>query len=49
MATEYTVRCAFNALDTYKKLPKEEQTLCKDEYELLKKIYSPIPLSATRR
>lgn len=37
MATEYTVRCAFNALDTYKKLPKKEQSLCKDEYESLKK------------
>ena len=37
MATEYTVRCAFNALDTYKKLPKEEQTLCKGEYKSLKK------------
>ncbi len=37
MATEYTVRCAFNALDTYKKIPKEEQTMCKKEYTSLKK------------
>ncbi len=36
-ATEYTVRCAFNALDTYKKIPKEEQSLCKNEYKSLKK------------
>ena len=37
IATEYTVRCAFNALDTYKKIPREEQTLCKSEYKSLKK------------
>lgn len=37
MATEYTVRCAFNALDTYKKISKKEQILCKKEYKLLKK------------
>ncbi len=37
MATEYTVRCAFNALDTYKKIPKEEQKLCRSEYKSLKK------------
>ena len=37
MATEYTVRCAFNALDTYKKIPPKEQALCKEEYKLLKK------------
>lgn len=37
MATEYTVRCAFNALDTYKKISREEQTLCKREYKSLKK------------
>ncbi len=37
MATEYTVRCAFNALDTYKKISKEEQALCKNEYKALKK------------
>jgi glycosyltransferase involved in cell wall biosynthesis len=36
MATEYTVRCAFNALDTYKKIPEKEQVLCKEEYKLLK-------------
>ncbi|MBR3802122.1 MAG: glycosyltransferase family 2 protein [Clostridia bacterium] len=36
MATEYTVRCAFNALDTYKKISKEEQVFCKEEYNLLK-------------
>ena len=36
MATEYTVRCAFNALDTYTKISKEEQALCKEEYKLLK-------------
>ena len=37
MATEYTVRCAFNALDTYKKISKEEQKLCRNEYKSLKK------------
>lgn len=37
MATEYTVRCAFNALETYKKIPKEDQTVCKSEYKSLKK------------
>lgn len=37
MATEYTVRCAFNALDTYKKISKEDQKLCKNEYRALKK------------
>ena len=37
MATEYTVRCAFNALNTYKKIPKEDQKLCKKEYKALKK------------
>lgn len=37
MATEYTVRCAFNALETYKKIPDTEQALCKDEYKTLKK------------
>ena len=37
MATEYTVRCAFNALDTYKRIPKKEQLLCKSEYKSLKK------------
>ncbi len=37
MATEYTVRCAFNALDTYKKIPDAEQSLCKNEYKALKK------------
>ena len=37
MATEYTVRCAFNALETYKKIPKEKQSLCKMEYKSLKK------------
>lgn len=37
MATEYTVRCAFNALDTYKKIPKDKQKLCKNEYKSLKK------------
>ncbi len=36
MATEYTVRCAFNALDTFKKIPEKEQVLCKEEYKLLK-------------
>ncbi|MBQ7101471.1 MAG: glycosyltransferase family 2 protein [Clostridia bacterium] len=36
MATEYTVRCAFNALDTYKRIPKKEQEFCKEEYRLLK-------------
>lgn len=37
MATEYTVRCAFNALETYKKIPKEDQIVCKSEYKSLKK------------
>ena len=37
MATEYTVRCAFNALDTYKKIHKDEQKSCKSEYKTLKK------------
>ena len=37
MATEYTVRCAFNALDTYQKIPKDKQKLCKNEYKALKK------------
>ncbi len=37
MATEYTVRCAFNALDTYKKISREDQKLCKSEYKSLKK------------
>lgn len=37
MATEYTVRCAFNALDTYRKIPQEDQALCKSEYIALKK------------
>lgn len=37
MATEYTVRCAFNALDTYKKISKEDRKICKKEYKALKK------------
>ena len=37
MATEYTVRCAFNALNIYKKISKEEQILCKKEYKSLKR------------
>ncbi len=37
MATEYTVRCAYNALDTFKKIPKSDQKLCKCEYTTLKK------------
>ncbi len=37
MATEYTVRCAFNALDTYKKISKSNQKLCRNEYKVLKK------------
>lgn len=37
MATEYTVRCAFNALDTYKKISKADQKLCRNEYKALKK------------
>ncbi len=37
MATEYTVRCAFNALDTYKKISNEDQAICKNEYKALKK------------
>ncbi|MEE1011269.1 MAG: glycosyltransferase family 2 protein [Acutalibacteraceae bacterium] len=37
MATEYTVRCAFNALDTYKKISRKDQLICKSEYKTLKK------------
>ncbi len=37
MATEYTVRCAFNALETYKKISKKDQSICKKEYNALKK------------
>lgn len=37
MATEYTVRCAFNALDTYKKISKKDRSICKNEYKALKK------------
>ncbi|MBR2867773.1 MAG: glycosyltransferase family 2 protein [Clostridia bacterium] len=37
VATRYTVRCAFNALDTYKKIPKKDRMTCKDEYVALKK------------
>lgn len=37
MATEYTVRCAYNALNVYKKLSKNDKKLCKDEYKNLKK------------
>lgn len=37
MATEYTVRCAYNALDTYKKLSDKDKSLCKKEYKKLKK------------
>ena len=36
-ATEFTVRCAFNALNIYKKISKEEQILCKKEYKSLKR------------
>ena len=37
IATEYTVRCAYNALTTYKKLSGEDKKLCKNEYSKLKK------------
>lgn len=37
MATEYTVRCAFNALDTYKRLSNDDKRICKKEYKNLKK------------
>ncbi len=37
MATEYTVRCAYNALNVYNKLSKKDKTLCKKEYKKLKK------------
>lgn len=37
MATEYTVRCAYNALNTYQKLSSENKSLCKNEYKKLKK------------
>ncbi len=36
-ANRYTVRCAFNALDVYKKLTKADKLLCKSEYKALKK------------
>ncbi len=37
MSTEYTVRCAYNALNIYKKLSKNDKSLCKNEYKKLKK------------
>lgn len=37
MATEYTVRCAYNALDTYKKISGEDKAISKKEYKALKK------------
>lgn len=37
LATEYTVRCAFNALNTYKKLSGDDTQICKAEYKTLKK------------
>ena len=37
MATEYTVRCAYNALNVYQKLSKNDKKLCKKEYKSLKK------------
>ena len=37
MATEYTVRCAYNALNIYQKLSKNDKKLCKNEYKNLKK------------
>ncbi len=37
MATEYTVRCAYNALDTFKMISKADRKLCKTEYKALKK------------
>lgn len=36
-AAEYTARCAFNALNVYKKLSKNDKSLCKNEYKNLKK------------
>lgn len=36
-ATEYTVRCAYNALDTFKKISKKDRSECKKEYKALKK------------
>lgn len=37
MATEYTVRCAYNALDIYKEIPQKDRKLCRNEYRELKK------------
>lgn len=37
MATEYTVRCAYNALNVYKNISRKDKLLCKNEYEKLKK------------
>ena len=37
MATEYTVRCAYNALNTYTKLSRQDKKLCKKEFRELKK------------
>lgn len=37
MSTEYTVRCAYNALNTYKKLSGQDKSLCRNEYKKLKK------------
>lgn len=37
MATKYTVRCAFNALDIYKNISKEDQISYKSDYKELKK------------
>ena len=37
MATEYTIRCAYNALNVYKNISKKDKSLCKNEYKKLKK------------
>lgn len=37
ISTEYTVRCAYNALNIYKKLSEKDKSLCKIEYRKLKK------------
>ena len=37
LADQYTVRCAFNALDTYKKISEKDRKTCRNEYSSLKK------------
>lgn len=37
MATEYTIRCAYNALNVYKNISRKDKSLCRIEYKKLKK------------